>query len=320
MSPWNWLKRIEIFGPSSEEVGAEIDDELEFHFQSLVEENLAKGMTFSDAWSAARERFGSLPRYSAACRELHRRSPSGAAAAVALAALTGVVAWNAASMQAWRRTSAEPQTAQVESRIHQSKDRDVAGRLVDSLGRPVANADVLVVLKSWPNGRYRQRAMHVRANGEGEFRLADALPAEGPYAVHLAAFKEGFAFASSYRLVEDENEEAEASKLMRLSFAADATLVVQDEMGRPAPNARVAPQSRKSSHGDSHQVYFQASGPVQRTTDAEGRTPLDCFEPGDRAELFIQLPGRDWIRRTVDVPAKGDVVFVSTKASPSDRP
>ena len=51
----------------------EIDEELMFHLRSLVEDNLAKGMSFDDAWRNAQERFGSLRRYARACR---RASPA----------------------------------------------------------------------------------------------------------------------------------------------------------------------------------------------------------------------------------------------------
>src|SRR4051812_38899627 len=53
----------------------ELDEELRFHFERHVEENLARGMTPDDARLAARRAVGPLGEHREACRDARRTAP-----------------------------------------------------------------------------------------------------------------------------------------------------------------------------------------------------------------------------------------------------
>jgi putative ABC transport system permease protein len=54
------------------EVEAGLDDELRFHFEQQIAENLAAGMTAEEAWYAARRRVGAGEQIKEECREMRR--------------------------------------------------------------------------------------------------------------------------------------------------------------------------------------------------------------------------------------------------------
>lgn len=189
--------------------------------------------------------------------------------------------------------------------------QDLAGTVTDPDGRPLAGADVAVILKTWPGGRYRQQAFAARSDNEGRFRLTELIPPQGQYAIHVAALKQGYAFSSTYQLIRDGQDEPHAPVALKLHQGSPATLVVTDVRGRPVADARVVPASRESPAGTAHLVYFQSSEPLRRVADAQGRLRLAWFEPGDIAEIYIQRPGHDWELHAIKVPQHGDVIVIS---------
>jgi hypothetical protein len=322
--PWDWLSRLVSPGENAADDAdvQDVDDELMFHFQSLIEDDMAKGMTLSDAWQSARRKFGSLPHYSRRCRDLDAisRRRLWSAGAVGAVLVLCIVGWTMIQVRTMRlllrQELAAASAAAAAKHSGDAEWKDFEGQVLDCNDHPLPRADVLVVVKTWPHGVYRQQASCLRTDDEGRFRLVGAVPAKGQSAVHLTAYKSGYAFTSIYQQRSATSESPFAASAVRLPTAAAVTLVVHDEAGRPAV-ARVAPQWRRSPSGEDHLVYFQASEPVQQTTDAMGRIELACFEPGDRAEIYLQLPGRDWVRRTVEIPKDGNVVVVSTPAGGS---
>ena len=103
--------------------------------------------------------------------------------------------------------------------------------------------------------------------------------------------------------------------MLQCDDASQITFVVEDVRGHPVANARVAPHSRRSSSGASHLIYFQASGPFQISSDAAGRVGMGCFERGDAAEIYVQLPGKDWELHTIAIPHEGDTIVVPNQSS-----
>jgi hypothetical protein len=286
--------------PRRVEPGAEdpIDDELMFHFRALVSDNLSKGVSFDAAWHEAQGRFGSLARYADACR---RASVTGrrwrAVLALGLAVLTLAVGWLV--VDRWIRF-----------------DRtDLAGTVLDQSGNPIDGAHVLVILKTWPDGAYRQQAFATTSHADGRFRIPRLVPVEGQRAVQLAVVKDGYALASNYQLMKQGAPPVSDGFTLQLPKAPRITLVVLDETGAPVAHARVVPAERQTSDGQDHVVYFQAAQPVRSEADAHGRLALAWFERGDRAEIYVQRPGRDWELRAIDIPREGNTVMVPTSAA-----
>jgi hypothetical protein len=317
-----WLRT-----PAAGQDEASIDDELMFHFRSLVDENRARGMSDDDAWRAAQDRFGSLKHYSDECRRVvlgvHPMLQNFSTAGVLVLAL--VVCWLFTEVRSLRQAAATPparsddapQLAQktddagkAGQAAAKTKACDLAGTVVDREGKPLADVHVVVILKTWPNNRYRQQDFAEKTDKEGQFRFKDLVPTQGQRAVQLALVKEGYALKSMYEL-KKPGEPFESDALnMRLDDAAPMKLTVRDARGRAAAKAQVIPFQRRTSAGEEHGVYFQAAKPIQAVADAEGRVPAGFFQRGDQAKIYVRLPGKEWEELSVAIPQEGDTIEV----------
>ncbi|HEX2475433.1 MAG TPA: permease prefix domain 1-containing protein, partial [Lacipirellulaceae bacterium] len=148
---------------SAEEFGNEIEEEITFHIAQRAGEYMSSGMSAEEARHKALERFGNASRYAAQC---HLATIRGLATwhRLHLAMTVGLilaVAW------LWFRSTGRgmgslAEFAQLPPGIASMLDNDwtgdVRGRLVDERGRPVTSAHVLVVVKTWPDQSYFQRA------------------------------------------------------------------------------------------------------------------------------------------------------------------
>jgi hypothetical protein len=309
---WHWIKarwrrsdRSPIPLDDSDE--EQIDDELMFHFRALVDDNLAQGMSSEAAWSEARQRFGSLRRHADACRRvaladyftIQRFSIAG------LLVLGALVGWLAVDVRSLRSEHVD------------SRPRDLTGRVLDSTSEPIAAATLLVVLKTWPGGNYLQQSFATTSDSRGRFRLVKLVPAEGQFAVQVAAIKTGYTLTSAYQLNQQAGSRAPDPLTLKLDRATPITLVVNDEHGHPVSGARMVPHSRQTDDGHNHLVYFQGSEPIHVASDAQGRVGLGCYERGDLAEIYLQLPGEDWQLYTIQIPRDGDVVVVKARQAPN---
>ncbi|HVX10404.1 MAG TPA: carboxypeptidase-like regulatory domain-containing protein [Pirellulales bacterium] len=296
---------------------ANIDEELLFHFRSLVDENLAKGLPADAAWHDAQRRFGSLGRYADECRQvvmggfpmLHKISVAG------FVVLALVVAWLFSEVRSLRQAAAAaPAEKTAAAKAAKSQKADLAGIVVDSAGKPIPDAHVLVILKTWPGNRYRQEDFAGKTDEKGRFRFAELVPAKGQRAVHMAVVKDGYALTTTY----DLKKQGEAMQTDGLKFTLDAatkvTIAVRDAAGRPAGKAGVLPSGRQTADGQDHVVYFQAAKPIEMVADGDGRIQLAMFKRGDQAKIYVRLAGRDWEEHGVTIPDQGDMVEITADA------
>lgn len=235
-----------------------------------------------------------------------------------LVLLTLLVAWLFVEVRSLRqahaapsvvaRQSAQKSTAEKKSASTQS---DLSGTITDRQGKPLADVHVLVILKTWPNNRYRQEDFAGKTDKQGRFRFAKLVPAAGQRAIHVAAVKDGYALATLYELKRDgEKLQSDALKL-KLDDALPLTVTVRDAQGRPAAKARVIAFSRQAANGQQHSVYFQAAKPIEVAADDEGRVRVNVFRRGDKAELYVQVPSKDWEQLPFTVPETGEAVEVT---------
>lgn len=280
-----------------EAVEAETEEELLFHLGGLVEDNLQRQLPFDQAWQQALNRFGSLRSYAGECGRVRtsRRLMLRRIAYVGLIAIGVLMAWLSMTVYGvWSKGT--------------SWRFPIAGRIVDQRQQPVAGANVLVVLKTWPGGRYRQESFAAVTDVEGTFRLPRLVPSEDRCAVQVAAIKDGYGFASRYLTTDEIDRGSFGAIALNLSSVSPAALYLQDAKGQPIVNAEVAPASRRTIDGQTHMVYFQGSESIRVTSDAQGRIPIRCFQAGDEAELFVRLPDREWRQQQVRIEPEQTVV------------
>jgi hypothetical protein len=318
-----WHRRDE--SPPTTDVGQDIDEELMFHLRSLVDEELAKGTSFDAAWCAAQDRFGSLPHYAGACRDitLEDRLMWQRFSIAGFVVLGMLVGWLALEVRTLRQGQVSllaanlAKSAAMEKLVQKPSDERhaITGQVLDQNGQPIDSARLLVILKTWPNDRYRQDDFSTITDERGRFRLPNLVPSQGQYAILVAAVKSGYALTSNYHLQPEGEHRSVDPVTLHCERASPITLILRDDQGRPAAHARVAPSSRQAADGTSHLIYFQNCAAVQTASDADGRVHLGCFQRGDMAQIYLQLPGKDWQSCAFAIPKEGDTVEVSAARS-----
>jgi hypothetical protein len=313
---WRRILRPIQWDRSASSAGV-VHEELMFHFRELVHEKLAAGATFDTAWNQAEQQFGSVSRYENECQSIlvERRVTWRIVGALVVLLLIAFGLLSTQSVQLrsdlrqFREDLAALRTAQSrllnksDPWVHEQKQpshNDLIGVVCDMKKRPLPEADVLVILKTWPYGDYRQEDFATTTDSDGRFVLPKLVPSSGRYAVQVAAVKDGYALHSFYYLRETAFEHVQPVSL-QLEPASQLTLLVRDHHGEPVSNVKVVPMAREPRTGDRHQIYFQGSEPVRRSTDAEGRVSFGCFVTGDTVEVAVQMPGGDWNVHSFDV-------------------
>lgn len=291
------------FGGRERRSDQDIDDELMFHLRESLEERLDEGHSPDAAWSEARARFGSLVSAANDCRRTAsaRFAHPTLLAALLASVLTLVLGWLVIEVRALRSDRLE-------------SGNDLSGTILDYRGAPIADAQVLVVLKTWPGGWFRQDAFQAVSDRHGSFRLAGLLPQSGQFAVQLSALRDGYAWQSIYQLHESGAESRFEPVTLRLEQATTITLSVRDSHGRPLPHVRLTPAARRSRQGASHLVYLQGSEPVHEISDAWGTITLRCFEQGDVGDIFLQTPRGEWERHSIAISDEATPVVVSANS------
>ena len=307
----------------------QIKEELEFHLAERTREGTEQGLTESEARRAAEERFGDVPRISRECRgtahsdlylchNLHLLTTAGLAAALLIMVWFEIREPDAAVTI---DQSVVPRLKAALSEREQTPDPaphsgDVSGQVVDEHGQPLEGAQVLVVVKTWPGGWYRQQPYSLVSDAAGRFRLEDVYDPSGQHAAFLAVLAPGRGLTSHYDLQESGNLEP-----VKIAVPAAGGLVVEFENadGAPVTDVEVQPHRRRDSLGGDHFVYFCSAGPVTEQSDVQGRVRLAYFNPGDKATLYVRFPQQDWEMREVVVPPPDEVVKLPILSDNSDQ-
>lgn len=300
----------------------EVHDEMLFHFRELVAERMKAGESFDTAWDNAQQQFGPMRSYENECQAMaieHRLGWKAISIAGALL-VVGLFGWILLDGRARRlndelrqvhhdiasldreRQQVPTQPAPTQNVMAQFEPLmvDLVGEVVDEKKNPLADATLLIIHKTWPNGHYQQEDYTAKTDSAGQFVLPKLIQADCQYAIQVAVFKDGFGFESFYHLKQKPIETPSLVKF-ELQPARQVTLAILNAEGKPIAGAKVMPFARQQANGRKHQVYFQGSDPIHRTTDATGRVQFSCFEMGDGAEIYVQLPGQDWDRREIKI-------------------
>jgi hypothetical protein len=309
---WNRIQRSDS-APVAD-AADDVKEELMFHLCSQVEENRARGMSENDAWADAQQRFGSVDRYA---KETWRID-MGTKLLIQRVAIGGMVVLFFLCGWLWvevERLHAQNQslTGQYEN-IKQRNEQvlqlvqnivpakaenaeprmsDFTGTVMDDSGKPLADADLLVILKTWPGGRYMQEDFYAKSNSEGHFTFPKLVPVASKYAVQVAAAKKGYAFKSAYQLKQGTAAKDPEAVKFKLEKALPLTLVIHDKSDQPIKGAVVVPNSRKPKIGQEQSVYYQASEPLRCESNEKGEVSVPYFAAGDKVTIYLAMPGQE---------------------------
>jgi hypothetical protein len=302
------------------DIAPQIDEELLFHFRALVDENSARGMSPDDAWTDAQRRFGSIDRYAKQTWriDMGHQLTLQRVGIIALLLLALLCSW--LWLQVENLHGQNTQILQLMKGMAPAKADDqppklsaFVGNVLDDSGKPLANADLLVILKTWPDGRYMQQDFYAKSDSDGHFSFPQLVPVNRQYAVHVAAAKKGYAFKSAYQLKQGAAVKEPEPVKLRLDKAFPLTLVIRDKAGQPIPGAAVVPNSRKPQGGQEQAIYFQASDPLRCESNDQGEISFPYFVAGDKATIYLQTPGRDWESHSFVVQEKNNPYTLSVE-------
>ncbi|QDT68275.1 hypothetical protein MalM25_11960 [Planctomycetes bacterium MalM25] len=178
---------------------------------------------------------------------------------------------------------------------------NLSGVATDTKGNPLADADVLLIVKTWPNNRFRQDDYAIKTDDAGEFVLKGRIPLDGQYGVNAVVVADGHAIASRYVLVEDPSGQPPEKLGFKLPESTETRIVVTDAAGKPLAKALVGPSERIDAEDEEHLVYHQGSNPVWKKTDDEGAVTIDWFAPGDLGKVNIRPRGGEWQEKKIEV-------------------
>jgi hypothetical protein len=295
---------------SAEEFGDSIEVELAFHISECSQEYVANGMSPKDARRAALKRFGPPSRVAAEC---HAAAVDGLAwwhrlhlaMTAALFVAVGVL-WFTSTRLAFKVPPG------IMSMLDHDWTGDVTGQILDENGRPIVGAHVLVVVKTWPDQSYFQRAYAALSNGEGRFLIENVHPVNERFEVQIAALADSRVFKSSYST---HSSGVLEPVVLALPPSSGFALQVETAQGGTLAGVEVLPHSRVEPDGAEHLVYFDSAQSFVRRTDSHGRVELPYFTPGDTASVLIRAPKGEWQSRELLVPAAGEVATVRAPAT-----
>jgi len=296
---WTWR--------AAEVVDREIDEEFDFHIDCHIRELIDAGMTPEQAADEAQRLFGPRDRLHRQCRAAvyGRGVWLTAAAGLAMLLSLGVIGWLASQLNQAQRQMANLQlllaAQKPDGQQNAAADKhDLIGEIRDAHQKPVANAKVLVIYKSWPNDRYRQQAFQQTSDKEGRFRFRQLYSTSTQTGFLVTVLAEGHTLQSRYVL----NPPQVSAKpfQFQLQPAVDKTLVIQGPDGKPLADVPVWPGSRKPRGSEDDHLMYDHSGPdAGYRTDKAGRVRMTLFQPDDAVELRLSLNQMtEAIRFTVD--------------------
>lgn len=297
---------------TAEEFGDAIEEEIAFHVAERTREYVAQGLPEDEAKRQALARFGDASRVAAEC---HTASISGLvvwhrfhlAATAALTVAVALLWFKAFGPSHDGRLSLSQLPPGIASMLDNDWTGDIAGRILDERQQPLADAHVLVVVKTWPDGSYFQRAYSAVSDIDGRFRIDDVHPVNERFEVQIAAIAENRVLKSSYH---SRTLGTLEPVVLELPPSSAFMLQVESNTGAALSGIEVLPHRRIETSGARHLVYFDSAQALRRQTDGAGRVLLSYFQPGEKGTVLIRTSPEDWESRDFTVPRAGETVTI----------
>ena len=183
-----------------------------------------------------------------------------------------------------------PDNRQVSVVVDTSRPRTqpvhVAGQVVDSAGKPVADVPVLAIQKTWPNNRYRQNALTTKTDANGKFQFENFAIRGRQYAYLLTALGDGYAMTSHYELVRDGAQKSPTT--LKVETAEPVTFVFNGADGKPLSGVQVCPSGRTSSDSQEYLIYSMHMDSCGKTSDDQGQVTFTAWKPGDSGSFHYR--------------------------------
>lgn len=293
---------------SAEQIEDDIKEEIAFHISERARDYQALGMDQEAAHQAALARFGDASKVTVQCHTtsisklvaLHRIHLG---ATLALGALVAVLTFQLFARHSETAQALPSIPPSVASMLDNDWTGDVSGRVEGEHGQPIRGANVLIVVKTWPDQSYFQRAYGAITDGDGRFVLENIRPATDYFEVQAAVVTANREVQSVYYTPTDGQPAELNFKLRRTdSF----TLQITGDRGLPMAGVEVIPHQRVDHSGQLHLVYFDSAQSIIHKSDQEGHVQLPYFQPGDSVTVLLRLEDEQWESYELQVPETGN--------------
>jgi hypothetical protein len=297
---------------SAAQFGDEIEQEIAFHIAERAQEYITQGMSEDAAHRAARARFGDPARVAAECHVAAIGIPVlWHRVHLALTAVLMIVAsgfwWTSTRSATDPRLLADSLPRSIASFLGHDWSGDITGTVLDDQGNPIRDAQILVVVKTWPDGSYFQRPYETRSDANGRFLIENVYPVNELYELQITALASTGALQSSYF----ENCRGELDPLaIELTRSVGFAVQIESQEGTLLSSIEVLPTMRLDTNGTEHSVYFDNAKSLMKRTDSSGRVVFPYFDRGDLATVLIRSSGGKWHSHDLFVPATSDVVKI----------
>ncbi len=294
---------------SADAIDADIDDELNFHLECRTDELIAAGLDTNSARTQAELEFGSLDKVRKSCQQVGygRRLLLSKTAFLMLLVFSGLTVWLTYALLSQRSANIELlgqlQAAHANLANHSGpaaaiapeilKNQDLKGVIKDQDGNPVEDAQVLLIYKSWPGGRFRMENLATRTNARGQYNFENAYENSGDTEFLVTAIAKGHCLTSEY--IENKRGETVSSFDFNLKTATSKQLKIIGKDGQPLSDSNLILAGRKTEEGEDQLVYAASFSKIhQLSTDADGTIDLSYFAAGDTALLYFDFLGEPY--------------------------
>jgi hypothetical protein len=300
----------------------EIDEEFDFHLDCRIRELTESGCDPAEARAVAEREFGSRAHWHGECRNAQlgpQRWLVPLASVIVVVPMLLTIGWlylRLGEVQARNeamRAELQAQRARAVALLAADIERnDLTGEVRDSAGKPVSNANVVVIHKSWPNNRYRQDSLRASTDKEGRFRLPKLYVPNTQVAFNVTVLAEGHAMHSEYVL--RKAGEKVTPFTFTLQPALPKTLVIKDGKGQALANTVVFPTSRRTNPAKEHLIYYQSAEDCGFKTDGQGKVRMSVFAADDEVDLGVMTePESNQVTFKVDGAAEQAITLPSKK-------
>lgn len=297
----DWLNLND--GRSGQDIEEEIAEELQLHFDLMVEEELRSGASLDEAKWRATEKFGNRDSIAAKCKQIQtweyimlQRLQIGLIGI--LIVIMGFSYLNSMSLSN-QLGALETQLIEFKQSLNEpsekleNTDSSLANNetmeifVCDEYDQPIPHA--LVTVMSWNQPRDNQISYRRKVDSEGKLTL---LKDNTRIVSRLTGFAEGRA-PTTLTLSESRQDYYETQKLT-LKPTIEQDLMLIDEQGNPIKNSKVSLLSREGDNVlDSYanfnrgpHFYHDSLG-LWDETDSEGNVTISWFAEGDSATINV---------------------------------
>lgn len=272
---------------SIEVIDREIDEELDFHIECRTRDLIESGLSPEMAAAEASRQFGAREKIRRECQSIShgRQFWLLIGLSITIVISTAAIVWMASLLKAAQQRNQQMLALISSLQPAQIDELDLVGEVKDDKGKPVADAKVLLIFKSWPGGTYQQADHQTTTDDQGKFKFEKLYSSDMQNAFLVTVLADGLTMQSEYVVYKPRAKVK--SFRFKLKPAIEKTLIVYSDEGQPLGDAVIYPGLRKPKQGSGeYLLYAQNAEAAGFQTDSEGKVKMSLFAVGDKVQLM----------------------------------